>query len=325
MVIHTIWGDFESEEELIRTGAKMMGISFNKAKRIRENALKEHEKERQREERINLEKQVLEKTILLRIKDRFPNLHFKECPWCHKAPELEVEVNREWKNGIKSNKFKDYDVKLKTCDHLYYNVRLNTYPIDKLPNAPTYPNPEYTWDGEWNSWRWKRSVKEYEEYLSPDYPRKCNECGIKWRGYDDYSVPELDGKCYCWKCFDAKYRVDENTADLSLYRDMLNLSTMHDNGPIFYTSLKEMLRCKEHDDSEIFTVHLDVGDDRRGSSKLSGDIRGDRWEIWLRKDPNMRSSYNWLGYVFEPKDVDELRKYLRTPGELKRELNLKAD
>ena len=62
MTIHTIWGDFESEEELIKTGARMMGISYNKAKAIREKALKEHEEERKRIERAIQERKDLEKS-----------------------------------------------------------------------------------------------------------------------------------------------------------------------------------------------------------------------------------------------------------------------
>ena len=47
MTVHTIFGDFESEEELIETAARMMGIDYGKAKKIREKALAEA-KERRR-------------------------------------------------------------------------------------------------------------------------------------------------------------------------------------------------------------------------------------------------------------------------------------
>lgn len=63
MTIHTIWGDFESEEELVKTGARMMGISYKKAWGIRQKALKEHEEERKRIEKAIQERKDLEQEL----------------------------------------------------------------------------------------------------------------------------------------------------------------------------------------------------------------------------------------------------------------------
>ena len=304
MTIHTWYGDFESEEELIETAAKMMGISYGKAKKIREKALNDARKENERIEKAIQERKDLELSILEKIKARFPDLHFKPCPWCGEEPTIQVSVCvNYWLN--KNDRPKDYRVEMKTCEHLNCTGHvLNWYKIDEIPEQPTLGNPEYRWD-HWNENGWKWAVEDYKKYLSPDYERKCAECGVKWRGYDDYNVPYLNGKNYCWDCFNKRYRVNDKLVIWSLYRDIRNLSTMWDNGPLFYTSLEELLKYWKHTAADIYVKHKDMGDGRRGSDKLTGDIRGDRYEIYSRKP-----HYGQLGYVWEPDDKEELEKYL---------------
>ena len=305
MTIHTIWGDFESEKELIKTGARMMGISYKKAKAIREKALKENEEKRKRIERAIQERKDLEKSIEDKIKARFPDLHFKKCPWCGEEPTIQVNVCRDyWLN--KKDIPQSYCVEMRTCEHLHCTRHtLNWYGINEIPDQPTHKNPMYRWD-DWNKDGWERAVEEYRKYLSDDWEYKCAGCGKKWRS-PPY-VAEVNNKKYCDECLEKLFCNENGGIRDDIYHDATNMSTFSDY-PEFYTSLREMLECKKIQPSEIYTVRLDVENDKRGSSRMTGFIKGDRWEIWLKKDYKRRSSFNWVGYVWQPKDVEELMKY----------------
>lgn len=310
MTIHTIWGDFESEEELIRTGAKMMGISYKEAEKIRKKALKEHENERKKIENAIQKRKHLEQSILNKIKAKFPDMHFKPCPWCGEEPHIEVSVScNYWVN--EKQKPKSYRVELHSCEHLNKTGSyLNSYPIDQIPESPTYANSDVTWTGSWEDHGWQRAVDDYKAYLSNDYPRKCAGCGKKWRGYEDYDVPNVDGKDYCGECFKARFNEEgEKYARADMYRDIRNLSTMWDNGPMFYTSFRNLM---EHrgltDHSKITVEHKDVGIDKMASSRMSGDIRGDRYEIFYEYSYGK----HMVAYVWKPNDLEELEKYLKS-------------
>lgn len=314
MTIHTIWGDFESEEELIKTGARMMGISYKKAKAIREKALKEHEEERKRIERAIQERKDLEQSILDKIKAKFPDLHFKACPWCGEEPHIEVNVGcNYWLD--ERDRPTNYWVELHSCEHLYkHGSVLNSYNIDEIPDQPTHPNPKYTWMGDWEDHGWEYAVKEYEKYLSDDYPRKCAKCGKKWRGYEDYNIPEVDGKQYCWECcelfdhWDNHIPVVKNSAQY--YHDYRNLSTMYDDGPQFYTSLHNMLKCRGIKESDIEVKFKGTGE-RRASDRLTGSLTGERYEIYY-VHKKLEGTVRWcIAYVREPRDKEELQKYLK--------------
>ena len=314
MTIHTIWGDFESEEELIKTGARMMGISYNRAKAIREKALKEHEEERKRIERAIQERKDLEQSILDKIKAKFPDLHFKACPWCGEEPHIEVSVGRNYWLDEKKRPT-TYWVELHSCEHLdKHGSVLNSYNIGEIPDQPTHPNPEYTWVGSWEDHGWKYAVEKYKEYLSDDYPRKCAKCGKKWRGYEDYNIPEIDGKQYCWECcelfdhWDNHIPVVKNTAQY--YQDDRNLSTMYDGGPQFYTSLHNMLKCRGIKESDIEVKFKGTGE-RRASDRLTGSLTGERYEIYYIHK-KLDGTEKWrIAYVREPRDKEELEKYLK--------------
>lgn len=303
MTIHTLWGDFESEEELIKTGARMMGTSYDKAKKIREKALAEHKREREEQERREREKREKEEAILKAIKDRFPDMHFRECPWCGKEPELNVTVFE--RNNISDgrrikNRFSSYRVDLKTCEHLYATGHyLNGYDIDVIPEKPLLGNPKYTWMDGWEH-VWKYHVEDYEKYLSDDWDRKCCVCGEKWRGWEDINIPEVDGKQYCHECF--KQFEENGHPRPDLYRDMRNLSTMYDGGPQFYTSFQKLIEVRGLNPKMIRVKHKDMGVNRMASSKLSGDIQGERYEIFEKY---------FIAYVWRPKDMDELKEYMK--------------
>lgn len=311
MTIHTIWGDFESEEELVKTGARMMGISYKKAWGIRQKALKEHEEERKRIEKAIQERKDLEQSILEKIKAKFPDLHFKPCPWCGEEPHIEVSLRcNYWLD--KRDRPKEYCVELHSCEHLdKHGSVLNSYNIGEIPDQPTYPNPNVTWTGSWEDHGWEYAVKMYEEYLSDDYPRKCAKCGKKWRGYEDYSIPEVDGKQYCWECcelfdhWDGHVPVVKDTAPY--YCDARNLSTMYDGGPQFYTSLRKLIECNKIPESEIEVKFTGTGE-RRGSDRLTGSLSGERYMVYR----NYKGKERWFtAYVRDPPDKEELEKYLK--------------
>ena len=302
MTVHTIWGDFESEEELIKTGARMMGISYDKAKKIREQALAQQKKEREEYERRVREKEEKEKSILGAIKRKFPDIHFKECPWCGKEPELNVSVFE--KTGITRGtlpkyRFESYRVDLITCEHLDCTGHyLNGYDIDVIPEEPLMPNPKVTWVDSWEH-SWEYAVRDYKKYLSDDWDRKCCVCGKKWRGWEDIDVPEVDGKQYCHECF--KQFEENGHPRPDLYRDMRNLSTMYDGGPQFYTSFQKLIQIRKLNPEIIRVKKKDTGKDMMASSRLTGDIRGERYEIFEKY---------FIAYVWRPKDLDEVKKYM---------------
>lgn len=296
MTFHTLFGDFESEDDMVGKMAKLMGISKKKAWEIRNMAKARHQIERERWETEKRKEEDLKRHICEQIKAKFPDMHFKGCPWCHQEPDIRIHLYPQ------SDK---YRVELVTCDHLagtdYY---FNSYDIGTIPDRPLMPNPEYTWMDAWEN-SWKHHVKEYEKYLSDDWKRKCHKCGKKWRGYEDIDIPSVDGHQYCWECLDFSRKGPDGRLIVDrkgIYQDMRNLSTMWDGGPLFYTSLDSMLKCRGIDKSEIYVKHKDVGIEETSQNRLSGSMRGDRYEIFAKY---------FIAFVFKPKDEEELRKYLK--------------
>lgn len=276
------------------------------------------EKERNESMRIQelnnkhvLELEAKEKMILDKINRNMPDLHFKGCPWCGEEPYLQVRLFRKYKNNkswvkeLDVDGSNEYRVELHTCEHLNHSgMLLNSYTYPNVPKKPLYPNPKSQWDTSWNDHQWEYAVKDYEKYLSDDYPYQCCRCHKKWRGYDIMDSILVDGKRYCrGDCSGIFEQPDNNGrryAKMNIIRDIKNIDSMYDDSSLFYTSLEKCVECHKVDMSEVYTKHLNDGRSQ-GADGLSGSISGDHWEIWEKGD-GTSYFYNCLGYVF---DVNE--------------------
>ena len=285
----------------------------------------------------------LQVSLQKKIDERFTE-HFKACPWCGKEPYLRVALMPVLRsNGLFTYESdrelpEEYRLELWGCDHMSHEGGegiiecLNTYPVDTIPEEPTFPNPEFTWYGEWNGdgitsidvpfenfpCLWDDELHGYRDAKGNTYSKKkslsqwtyhcmsewkfqngncdkCCICGAKWRNIyeQDANLPSIDGVRYCLSCAEKKFGLTGGNTVPGIIYDMRNISSMWDGEGMYYTSLAEFERCTGDRIHHVKRI-------RNGSSKradsLTGTILGDRYEIYSA----FGNKSHFSGFIWEP-------------------------